>query len=103
MLRYLENVVSLRLNADVCNGCGMCVEVCPQRVLAIEGRKAHVIDRDACIECGACATNCPAEALSVKTGAGCATGLIMEALGKEGDCCGGGCSCSATEGTKAPD
>jgi NAD-dependent dihydropyrimidine dehydrogenase PreA subunit len=92
-LRYLENVVSLKLDVDKCIGCGMCSNVCPHGVLEIEGRKARITDRDACIECGACAGNCPVEALTVKAGVGCASAIINSWLtGKEPSCdCGGSC------------
>jgi ferredoxin len=35
-LRYLPNVVTLELDVDTCNGCGVCVEVCPHEVFIIE-------------------------------------------------------------------
>ena len=73
-LRYLKNVVSLRLDPGACIGCGRCVEVCPRGVFAIEGGKSRIVDRDGCLECGACARNCPAGALYVKNGVGCAIG-----------------------------
>ncbi len=38
-LRYLENVVTLELDAEKCIGCGMCAIVCPHRVLAVEERR----------------------------------------------------------------
>ena len=92
-LRYLENVVTLLLDAEKCIGCGMCAVVCPHGVLTIEAHKAQVVDRDACIECGACAGNCPVEALSVKAGVGCASAIINGWLsGEEPSCdCGGSC------------
>jgi ferredoxin len=92
-LRYLENVVSLKLDVDKCIGCGMCPNVCPHGVLEIENRKARITDRDACIECGACAGNCPVEALTVKAGVGCASAIIHSWLtGEEPSCdCAGNC------------
>ena len=50
MLRYLENVVTLQLNTEACNGCGMCVNVCPHQVLSIRERKAVIIDKGVCME-----------------------------------------------------
>ena len=75
-LRYLANVATLELDAEKCIGCGMCTTVCPQEVLVVENRKSRIVDLDACMECGACARNCPVEALAVRTGVGCAIGVI---------------------------
>ncbi|MBU1701498.1 MAG: 4Fe-4S binding protein [Candidatus Eisenbacteria bacterium] len=87
MMKYLADVVTLNLIEEKCNGCGMCVIVCPHGVLEIVGRKVRTTDRDLCMECGACARNCPTEAIQVRAGVGCATGAIMAAFGKKGDCC----------------
>jgi NAD-dependent dihydropyrimidine dehydrogenase PreA subunit len=84
-LRYLSNVVTLALDENKCDGCGMCVIVCPHRVLAIENRRAAIVDRDACMECGACVTNCPTGAVSVQSGVGCVAAIIKGALSA---CCG---------------
>jgi NAD-dependent dihydropyrimidine dehydrogenase PreA subunit len=84
---YLKNVVTLQLDPDKCTGCGTCLEVCPQGVLGINGKKAGIIHRDSCIECGACALNCPFEALTVEVGVGCAAAVINAALGRSGDSC----------------
>ncbi|GAB4366677.1 MAG: mercury methylation ferredoxin HgcB [Deltaproteobacteria bacterium] len=75
---YLPNVTTLTYDRERCTGCGMCAEVCPHQVFALEDRKARVVRRDACMECGACARNCPAFAIDVDAGVGCATGLIQE-------------------------
>jgi NAD-dependent dihydropyrimidine dehydrogenase PreA subunit len=75
-LRYLTNVATLRLDEERCNGCKMCVIVCPHSVFAVENRKAIITDRDACMECGACALNCPEDALTVEAGVGCAAAVI---------------------------
>jgi ferredoxin len=75
---YLKGVVTLKLSADRCIGCGMCAVVCPHRVFAVEGKKARILNRDACMECGACARNCPSDAISVRAGVGCASKFIRE-------------------------
>ncbi len=89
-LRYLANVATLRLDPDKCTGCGVCTEVCPQGVFAMESRKARIIDLDACMECGACALNCAFGALTVHAGVGCAAAVINGMLrGGEPNCdCG---------------
>ncbi len=88
--RYLENVVTLTLDAEKCTGCGTCVAVCPHAVLAIEDEKAVIVDRDACMECGACALNCVPQALFVEAGVGCAAAIITGMIrGTEPTCdCG---------------
>ena len=87
-LRYLTNVTTLRLDAGRCIGCGRCLEVCPHAVFTMgsAGRVA-ITDCDACIECGACARNCPVSALTVKSGVGCAAGIIAGALRGKNACC----------------
>jgi NAD-dependent dihydropyrimidine dehydrogenase PreA subunit len=88
-LKYLREVVTLRLDPEKCSGCAMCLEVCPHGVFAIEAHKAAVVDRDACMECGACQQNCPAGAISVRTGVGCAGAVIARALRRPQACCSG--------------
>lgn len=88
MIKYLKNVVTLQLDVDTCNGCGMCILVCPHGVFDMANSKAAVVDLNACIECGACAINCPVNAIKVQTGAGCASGILLGAIGK-------GCECSS--------
>lgn len=92
-LRYLDDVVTLTLNEQQCVGCGICTQVCPHGVLALNGRKAHIVDRNGCMECGACANNCPTGALGVTPGVGCAGYIIQTWIkGKQNASCGGpGC------------
>jgi len=42
-LQYLTNVVTLKLNTEKCNGCRLCINVCPHAVFAIENGKASII------------------------------------------------------------
>lgn len=94
-LRYLKNVATLKLDAEKCVGCGMCVNVCPHRVFALQDGKAKIMDLGACMECGACMKNCAFSAVSVSPGVGCAAAIIKGMLtGSEptcdcsdGECC----------------
>ncbi len=85
---YLKDVVTLQLDSEKCNGCGMCVQVCPHEVFALHDRKSVIDDRDACMECGACALNCAPGALTVRSGVGCATGILRGTLSGTEACCG---------------
>lgn len=78
--RYLQGVVTLKLDQSACVGCGRCLEVCPHQVFVLAEKRASLSDRDACMECGACALNCPAKAITVDAGVGCASGMINEWL-----------------------
>jgi NAD-dependent dihydropyrimidine dehydrogenase PreA subunit len=86
---YSEN--TLAYDAELCNGCAMCVAVCPHAVFEMNGRKAILIQASACMECGACQLNCITGAIKVDSGVGCASAMLRAALlGKpEAECnCG---------------
>ena len=82
-MRYLEEAVTLELDAARCNGCRLCVLVCPHAVFAMVEKRAVLADRGACIECGACAKNCEAEAIRVRAGVGCAAALLDSVLSRK--------------------
>ncbi len=94
-MRYIPNVATLKLDAQKCVGCGMCVIVCPHRIMKMKDGKAYISDRDLCMECGACALNCPTDAVTVDSGVGCASAFIIGALtGTEPSCdCTKGACC----------
>lgn len=85
---YLKDVVTLELNSLKCTGCAMCTIVCPHEVFIMKNKKAFITDRDKCMECGACARNCPEGAIRVRTGVGCAAGILNGILNKTEPTCG---------------
>lgn len=93
-LIYLKNVVTLGIDCEKCTGCKMCTIVCPHDVFLINDRKVVINKKDQCMECGACQKNCPEGAISVKSGVGCAAGIINGLLrGTEPSC-----DCSNSQG-----
>lgn len=92
-LRYIDDVVTLKLDPEACVGCGVCTLVCPHRVFEADHGKVRIVDQNGCMECGACVKNCPTGALSVTPGVGCAAYIIQVWIkGKEKASCGGpGC------------
>jgi NAD-dependent dihydropyrimidine dehydrogenase PreA subunit len=92
---YISDVVTLELDPLKCNGCRMCINVCPHNVFSIVNKKAVIINKDSCMECGACEKNCPENAINVRSGVGCAAGIINGILrGTEPTCdCSSGSNC----------
>lgn len=54
----------MRLDADRCTKCGICVQDCPMGAIRLKEEKAVV--KDECTRCGACVHNCPEQALSLE-------------------------------------
>jgi electron transport complex protein RnfB len=52
-----------RVAARLCNGCGVCREVCEARAIRMGNVARIVVER--CTGCGACAEKCPAGAIMV--------------------------------------
>ena len=62
----------LDINLGWCKGCGICVMVCPKKVLGQDERgKAVVDDPDNCIKCRLCELSCPDFAITVGITDGC--------------------------------
>ena len=62
----------VRILEDYCKGCGLCVPVCPKKILSlsesVDRRGIHVVQADPdipCIGCLNCATMCPDAALEI--------------------------------------
>ena len=50
--------VTFHILPDLCDGCGACVDECPEDAIAGGKKKIHVIDQDACEQCGRCYEVC---------------------------------------------
>ena len=44
--------MAVKINADKCDACGACAEVCPVEAIKIEDKA--VVDGDKCVDCGTC-------------------------------------------------
>jgi NAD-dependent dihydropyrimidine dehydrogenase PreA subunit len=53
------------LDADTCEGCGVCVERCQMEALRMEDESV-VLDPDRCIGCGLCVSTCPTGSLTLE-------------------------------------
>ena len=59
---------------DVCKGCGLCVDACPKKIIALKAdvlnkkgyHPAGITDQDKCIACAMCALMCPDVVIKVE-------------------------------------
>ena len=64
----------ISINRDRCKGCGLCVSVCPKKVLSLDESElntkgyhpAQAVNIDDCISCAMCATICPDVVIKVE-------------------------------------
>lgn len=53
------------IDADVCIGCGVCIDECTQKVLELVDDKAKLVRPEGCDGNGHCAEVCPVEAIKM--------------------------------------
>jgi NAD-dependent dihydropyrimidine dehydrogenase PreA subunit len=54
-----------RIDADLCNGCGECIALCPTGSLGSVAGKAALVHPEACTYCAACESVCPVNAIEL--------------------------------------
>ncbi len=67
-------MAKITLNEDRCKGCGLCVQVCPKKILRISPDRinskghfpAEITDSEKCIGCASCAVMCPDTVITVE-------------------------------------
>ncbi len=60
-------MAKLTFRTDECKGCGLCVDVCPKKILRLSAEKinkkghhpAELTNEAECIGCASCAMMCP--------------------------------------------
>lgn len=53
------------IDQDLCTGCGLCVQICPDRILVLASSGKAEVEGDHCMQCGHCYAVCPEEAVGV--------------------------------------
>jgi NAD-dependent dihydropyrimidine dehydrogenase PreA subunit len=87
-LTYISGVTTIELDQTKCDGCKICLKVCPHPVFEASKSAVEILYPDACIECGACVMNCPEDALSVNPGVGCAAAILKGWITRSKPSCG---------------
>ena len=67
-------MAKLTFKTDMCKGCGLCVSVCPKKIIVLAKDKinkkghspAEITDQEKCIACAFCATMCPDSVIKVE-------------------------------------
>jgi Na+-translocating ferredoxin:NAD+ oxidoreductase subunit B len=62
--RFFASNYSASIDADLCKGCGICLQRCQMDAIII-GDKTFRVDPDRCIGCGLCVTKCKLEAVKL--------------------------------------
>jgi electron transfer flavoprotein alpha subunit len=54
------------VDAGLCTGCGICIDVCPHQALEIVDGVAKLTDPEKCDGAGVCVEACPVQAISLR-------------------------------------
>ena len=54
-----------KIDQDLCTGCGVCVSICPDRIIDLDSSDKALVIGESCMQCGHCYAVCPVEAVAV--------------------------------------
>ena len=55
----------IKIDAKLCKGCAVCVELCPTGALVMKDFKAAIKDAELCTGCTSCELRCPDFAIEI--------------------------------------
>ncbi len=61
----LERKINIQIDQELCNGCELCVSVCPSETISMVNETAQITG-DESLTCGHCIAICPMDAISLK-------------------------------------
>lgn len=53
------------IDRDACIGCGVCISICPDKILHADHSGQPIVEAEFCMQCGHCYAVCPTEAVAV--------------------------------------
>ena len=56
-------LAKIKIDENLCRGCGLCKKNCPVDAITGEVKQPHKIDQNKCIKCGTCISKCPFKAI----------------------------------------
>jgi NAD-dependent dihydropyrimidine dehydrogenase PreA subunit len=62
----MNSTMSVEIDMEQCNGCGICVEICPLDCLRMNVNKKAFMKYDECWYCGSCTLECPKDAIILR-------------------------------------
>ena len=60
-----KDLITYRIDPELCTGCTSCVRLCPNDCISGEKKNPHTIDATRCIRCGICQDTCKFGAVKV--------------------------------------
>ena len=69
MLELQIEIPEIKVNRDICSGCGVCVLLCSYDAIKLEESgdgAVAVIDDRRCKRCGVCVAACPSTAINIE-------------------------------------